>query len=500
MLCSNFTVDCCGGLYCLQSLNDDIAHIENQSQGLQVQTANQKTLQKELQGLLDTISIVPQQLDVLKYGSIDSPQALEGIEETLLALFKAMATIDPHIAAHSNPESPVNNGRRGSWSDEGIGTMRALQEKKEEYRTEIRAFLARQRQFLAIKFQVEVVALEKNSKGEVNQGARPRLPTHETAYLNIYKFVGLVVFTKYVDREEYMELQKLYTKPVRQLFENEFRDHVLAWKRITRKLTQDEMDLVFTVEEKGTDNVAVSAARKLTVKRSQTLAKIRSPTGDSFLKDKNQDGKIHAHEAFSGALAEMYNLVFREQNFLGEFFHLSSQLPVDFAELVANSKPEHRRLGDLGGIKPADLDKGNGRMRFDLMGELFSFWLQDLQNFVDWVIKSDPVQGVGVLFVIEERVESLQETNQEFLLKTLQKLHDRLAGLFNRFLDEQVRAIEETKVKIKKRKGVIAFMKVFPVRMPQSGGGFFLLTVECRGSRRKSKTCCRGKARMKTTS
>jgi hypothetical protein len=34
--------------------------------------------------------------------------------------------------------------------------------------------------------------------------------------------------------------------------------------------------------------------------------------------------------------------------------------------------------------------------------------------------------------------------------------------MFNRFLDEQIRAIEDTKVKIKKRKGVIAFIRIFP--------------------------------------
>lgn len=245
-------------------MNDDIAHIENQSQGLQVQTANQKTLQKELQGLLETISIVPQQLDVLKYGPIDSPQALEGIEETLLALFKAMATIDPHIAAHGHPESPVNNGRRGSWSDEGIGTMRALQEKKEGYRTEIRAFLARQRQFLAIKFQAEVVALEKHSKSvEMTQGAKPRLLGHESAYVSIYKFVGLIVFTKDVDREEYIELQKLYTRPVKALFESEFKDHVFAWKRITKKPTQDELDLGMWMDSWGVEFCVVANLKGL---------------------------------------------------------------------------------------------------------------------------------------------------------------------------------------------------------------------------------------------
>jgi hypothetical protein len=48
------------------------------------------------------------------------------------------------------------------------------------------------------------------------------------------------------------------------------------------------------------------------------------------------------------------------------------------------------------------------------------------------------------------------------LARTLQKLHTRLVGLFTKFLDEQIRAIEDTKVKIKKRKGVIGFMRIFP--------------------------------------
>jgi hypothetical protein len=33
---------------------------------------------------------------------------------------------------------------------------------------------------------------------------------------------------------------------------------------------------------------------------------------------------------------------------------------------------------------------------------------------------------------------------------------------FSRFIDEQIRAIEDTKVKVKKRKGVISFIKTFP--------------------------------------
>jgi hypothetical protein len=73
-----------------------------------------------------------------------------------------------------------------------------------------------------------------------------------------------------------------------------------------------------------------------------------------------------------------------------------------------------------------------------------------------------PRQGVGILCAVDRKLVDIEDSNQDFLTRTLQKIHERLKGLFSRFLDEQIRAIEDTKVKIKKRKGVIAFMKTFP--------------------------------------
>lgn len=63
---------------------------------------------------------------------------------------------------------------------------------------------------------------------------------------------------------------------------------------------------------------------------------------------------------------------------------------------------------------------------------------------------------------IERKLVDFEESNQEFLARTLQKLHTRLDNQFTKFLDEQIRAIEDTKVKIKKRKGVIGFVRIFP--------------------------------------
>ena len=67
-----------------------------------------------------------------------------------------------------------------------------------------------------------------------------------------------------------------------------------------------------------------------------------------------------------------------------------------------------------------------------------------------------------MIAAIERKLVDLEESSQEFLSRTLLKVHQRLVGLFTKFLDEQIRAIEDTKVKIKKRKGVIAFIRIFP--------------------------------------
>lgn len=67
-----------------------------------------------------------------------------------------------------------------------------------------------------------------------------------------------------------------------------------------------------------------------------------------------------------------------------------------------------------------------------------------------------------MLAVMERKHSEITQSNQDYLNNVLQKLHTSLEGRFTKFVDEQIRAIEDTKVKIKKRKGVISFMRVFP--------------------------------------
>ena len=79
----------------LNSLNDDIAYIEAQSQGLQVQAANQRLLHTELRNLVDTISLDRKALEPLRYADLADLRGIEDAEKCLVKLYSALVTIDP---------------------------------------------------------------------------------------------------------------------------------------------------------------------------------------------------------------------------------------------------------------------------------------------------------------------------------------------------------------------------------------------------------------------
>jgi exocyst complex component 1 len=65
--------------------------------------------------------------------------------------------------------------------------------------------------------------------------------------------------------------------------------------------------------------------------------------------------------------------------------------------------------------------------------------------------------------ILEKHVHKWEDTDQGFIVRTLNKQHDKLGGLFHRFVEEQVHAIEDMKVTAKKRQGILVMFKIFPV-------------------------------------
>ncbi|KAK6541255.1 hypothetical protein TWF694_008621 [Orbilia ellipsospora] len=460
----------------LMSLQDDIAYIENQSQGLQVQTANQKILQKELELLLQTVSISPDEISTLQNAKVTS-ENLPDIESSLCVLYKAIITIDPSVinTASSKPGSVDGEPDDTVAEEAGMGKMMALKDKKDKYVEDSKMFCRRLMAYMTIKYRQDLMTLVKpadaSSASRSNMKSpiigRPKTLSHMAAYQSLYKFAGLILFARDIDRSSYLALLKEYSSAVKEQFTEEIRGNILGWKGIIRRPTAEDQEILFTHTEKEIETTSSVKSLGAGVMRSATRAKpFRSQSSESTPKstpDKVQDGKIPGSDGFSGFLDDIIPLVAAEQNFLSEFFHMSSNHHQSFLEFVQSGHPDDRQPSDLNIRRVPEQDKQVGKKIYETMAEVFGFLGTEMQNFVAGITANDPLQGVGVIYAVEKKLGLFREgTNQEFLVKALLKMNEQLKSSFINFLKEQVRAIEATKVKAKKKRAVLDFIKSFP--------------------------------------
>jgi exocyst complex component 1 len=378
----------------LNTLAEDVAYIEAQSQGLQVQTANQKLLQVELQNLLRTISISSADLRDLRQVSLGTPDGVEAAEQSLTVLYKAMITIDPDIRQNKKRQADAAAGNRndiGIYADTELGQMRAVREKKEDYRDETSMFLKRLSQYMSMAFKsAEARANDSVEKARGNtmiSATSLDSRIHDSSRHELWMYNALMLFVREVNSYEWQTLISTYETYTKPTYQEQFRDNVLAWKKITRKPTVEELDFLFTTQEKEKPEDGITtAARKLTVKRGKTVratGSLGKSVGDK------RDGKVDAHEAVAGALEGQLKLISEEQNFTVSFFHLSSLSNVDFAEIVAGRSPAQRRLPNLSAKQTYDPDRDMAKMVERMMDSIYTFWPTDMQNLVEWALSND---------------------------------------------------------------------------------------------------------------
>ncbi|KAG9772234.1 hypothetical protein ABEF93_006015 [Exophiala dermatitidis] len=449
----------------LDTLHDDIEYIEAQGQGLQVQTANQKLLQAELQNLLQTLTISSEDLRALRAAPIDNLDGLQAVESSLALLYRAMLTIDPEIRQNKLRQSGASSTHGTGlpvYADSNTDQMRAVQQKKEEYRQESMMFINRFNQHMKAMFQMAEQRTSEEEKASVSSGTSIalNLRAYTASRQELWVYNAMMLFVREVNQYEWQTLISSYEISVKSIYQEQFRDFTMNLRRTARKPTGEEQEILFTHQEKekAEESLTSTAARKLTVRRGKT---VRTTALKQSMGDK-REGKPEAWAVFETVLEQQATAVAEEQNFIVHFFHLESQSNADFADVVQSQPPEQRQVPNLQAKQPYDPDRTMAKVVQNTVEGIYGFWIKDLQALVDWVLHMDQLHGVGVLVALEQCLAKYEETNQEFITRTVRVLHERVTGLFHKFVEEQVKAIEETKVKVKKRKGLISFMRVFP--------------------------------------
>jgi hypothetical protein len=305
-----------------------------------------------------------------------------------------MLTIDPDIRPNKKrlADAAGERGSVGVYADTEIGQMRAVKEKKGEYRRDAQLFLQKLQQHMAAAFrlaeQKTMDSLSQTRDGSGRPDPKRLDPTvHDHARQDLWMYNGLMLFARDVITAEWTEIIGIYGQRAKQPYQNEFRDNALLWKKAVRKPTGDEQELLFTHQEKEKDsNGLTTAARKLTVRRGKT---VRTTAGVRVSYGEKKDGKIEPFEAFAGVLDETTKSIAEEQNFIVQFFHLSSLSTADFTDIVSAAPPEKRRRPNLSIQQSHDPDRDMAKKVEQIMDDVYSYWPTDMQNLMNWTVGSD---------------------------------------------------------------------------------------------------------------
>jgi hypothetical protein len=270
-----------------------------------------------------------------------------------------------------------------------------------------------------------------------------------------------MLFAKEVNDISWKDLMGNYQSKTRPFYTNMIGESLQGYKKRLRGGLGDEHEYLFTYNEDKPEGLAAST-RKLTVKRTQTLARtLRASAGEKATRvPGTQSDGLLPFEAFEQALAEIVPLVVAEQRFVELFFHANTIEEMDFAEVASAVLPESRRAPFPQPLYIQEPDPAMKKLVASMMNELFMSLQVELRDLINWATSIGPLQGIGILNALYRTTAALDDN---FLLQNLDALATRYSREWDRHVEAQIHSIEETKVKIHKRKGVIPFMKTFPL-------------------------------------
>ncbi|KAM0792567.1 hypothetical protein ACM66B_005230 [Microbotryomycetes sp. NB124-2] len=404
----------------LSIMTDDIAHIEGQNRGLQVQTSNQRVLLAEIDNLMSTIHIPEEDLVALSQESLESQQGVERLEKAVVSVYKALlSTRDRDMAA----------------ANEHVA----------EYRAKAAQFAKRTFEFLTIMFKFQIDQILNPKEGTRSKAT---LPTHSKLEDFLGRYCGIMLFVKEMDKGFYQQICASYFKAMGDLYKQEISDLFTHMRGQIRKATDEDLEASFTVKESPT-------LRQQSMRRAGTL--VRGPADKESKKEK--ESKLLGSDAFARALQQIVPHVIREQTFVSDFLNVNPpETSVTFADYMALET--FFRRGAMKGLieQPSKLNDIKAAMEV-----IFSWLDNEIKEFIDQVLLRDSIQIVGILAALDRCILRCEEEKNEFMRRMLQKQYQRSVGILDRACKDQIKGIEQTKLTLKKRKGVVPFVRVFPM-------------------------------------
>ncbi|KAG1710456.1 Exocyst complex component 1 [Nymphon striatum] len=280
------------------------------------------------------------------------------------------------------------------------------------------------------------------------------LPKHNSCHRELKTYSELMAWLKIADSNSYNHLSKTYTASLKKLYEREIKDFFETARII---LTNKS-----SVDKKGK---ASSSSQDLSSRaNTKVRASLLGNESEHFGSELDINDKQKFDRLFEQMLSELEPVCLSEQKFCVVFFCLgcdmSSSMMIVGGQLSSASpfsksnSEEHITASK----KAADKQVSEGLRK--MMGELFSALEPELLRFVDQFDKVDGFYSMYSLVRLSQHVMSAQDTGS-FLSMTFANALVQAKRNFDKFMQVQIRSVEDAKASKKSKCGIIPFVSNF---------------------------------------
>ncbi|KAI0228545.1 hypothetical protein L0F63_005785 [Massospora cicadina] len=391
----------------LDSYGDDIFQIQSLNEMLQIQSQNQRALLSELEVVLGKVSVPEKMTDTLREANFET-----------------------------NGGWRKYSDRQPAFKDASRRTTRRM----DVTIMQSNNFSARVFEYLKVMFGFQVdSALNTQVKG-----AKLRIDMRKVKE-DLSKYRGLTLWLKEMDPSRYSELQQSYSSAISKIYGSEYKGLSDTFKSLAqiKKGTVEDQRYLFTQAS------SAKLAPALHRRTASELAAENKPPADSVL-------------------VQILNVILpdiiKEQNFFCLMFHIGS-ISDDFQNWVENLERNQIPIKDseLLGLRNAHKDvKIRKRISYREHGKMFDGLSTELVSLGDFLVKFDWTLLIAFIAKAEAFSEKCDQSNQEYLLKTLNSVLNRFRLQLDKCIDEQVKALNELEVSGKKRRGILSFFNTFP--------------------------------------
>ncbi|KAI8612283.1 exocyst complex component Sec3-domain-containing protein [Chytriomyces sp. MP71] len=435
----------------LDKMGQDVHSVEVRNKALQVTSTNQKLLLQEIESIVSKMKLTEPVSQRLKYESLEEASGIKSCERAVSVLMEIVKI----------------------KFDDMIADISMIKERHGLYQSYAADFAVRFTEFMN-GFMTKMVASLATDKSRT-QKLCLTMNELDAVQTKFAQYFNLINWLKLHDARKHFDIRMNYTNIFGKFYKSEFHQYIenLKQTHTRRKILPDEQDYSFTISPVSVTAVASNAISVIGSKALEkgkggwnmlgNVTRIKREEGDDdapgtpkFKGDKGDEDKIWPDEAMNEIYASLCPMVVTEMNMVMDLFDLkaksSESETVEFShewlESLSNPREKLKEFRQQNRLNEV----------FDLLFDVHD----DICSFFEWSLKYDPTFAVGMMNPLEERMKAFAPTAYQNFSLQMELLMSKITLNFERYVDEQIKAIEETKITYRKRNGILPCIRTFP--------------------------------------